>query len=183
MPFSAEAPSPTETPPPKVLAEVTNYPALIAAFRARANECKIARSHENTANVAGLTNGYLQKLLAPKPVRRIGMESLGPVLGVLGVKLLLVVDDVAMARLQMLGAKREDMKLVERNNNLVHDGVIQTTRRFMKKIAPCGGKATARKLNAHQRSASARKAAQARWSKPRAIEKSRDASHRKASAA
>jgi len=164
------------SPPPKVLAEIFDYGHMMGALRDRANELKIARSHENTASVMGFTNGYLQKLLAPKPPRLIGMRTLGPVLGVLGAKLLLVVDDVALARLAAIGAKRSDMKLVERNNNLVHDGVIQSTRRFLKKIAAKGGAATARKLNAHQRRASARNAALARWRNPAGRPKKKSAS-------
>lgn len=163
-------------PSPKVLAEIFDYGHMMGAFRDRANELKIARSHENTASVMGFTNGYLQKLLAPKPPQMIGMHTLGPVLGVLGAKLLLVVNDVALARLAAIGAKRPDMKLVERNNRLVHDGVIQTTRRFMRKIAAKGGAATARKLDAHQRRASARNAALARWSNPAARTKKKSAS-------
>ena len=154
-------------PSPEVLAVVYDYGHLIAAFRARANELNISRSHENTANTFGFTNGYFQKLLAPRPPRRIGLETLGPMLGVLGAKLLLVVDDVALARLAAIGDKRPDMKLVERNNNLVHDGVIQTTRRFMKKIAALGGRARMSKMTASQRLAHQRKAGKARWSKPR----------------
>jgi hypothetical protein len=112
---------PTGQTEPRVLAEFSTYPEMLAAFRARANERKIARSSEDTAFVAGLTSGYLAKLLAPKPVRRIGMESLGPVLGVLGVKLVMVEDEQAIARLDA----RKDVRLKERNHNLVHDGVIQ----------------------------------------------------------
>lgn len=158
-------------PSPEVLAVVYDYGHLIAAFRARANELKIARSHEATAAVFGFTNGYFQKLLAPRPPRRIGLDTLGPMLGVLGAKILLVVDDVALARLAAIGARRSDMKLVERNNNLVHDNVIQTTRRFMKKIASLGGKARMQKLRSSQRLVSHQKMAiSARWSKPRVDE-------------
>jgi hypothetical protein len=154
---------------PKVLAEFSTYPEMLAAFRIRANELKIARSNETTAAVAGLTPGYLAKLLAPKPVRRIGMDSLGPVLGVLGVKLLMVVDEQAIARLAMLGAKREDMRLKVRNENLVHHIVIQTTGRFLKKIASLGGKARMQKLRSSRRLVSHQKMAiAARWSKRRA---------------
>lgn len=154
---------------PHVLAEIFDYGHLIGSLRDRANELKIARSHENTASVMGFTSGYLQKLLAPKPPRMIGMRTLGPVLGVLGAKLLLVVDDVALARLAAIGAKRSDMKLVERNNNLVHDGVIQSTRRFMKKIAASGGNARASKLTAYQRQVIARKGGKARWNKAKKV--------------
>jgi hypothetical protein len=155
------------SPSPEVLAVVYDYGHLIAAFRDRANELKIARSHENTSTVFGFTSGYFQKLLAPKPPRRIGLETLGPMLGVLGAKLLLVVDDVALARLAAIGAKRPDMKLVERNSNLVHDGVIQSTRRFLKRIAASGGNARASKLAAYQRQAIARKGGKARWASQR----------------
>ncbi len=82
------------------LAEIncTNgYAGLLAAMRARVAERQIALSGEAVAEVAGLPRGYLQKILSPLPksradVRRIGIASLGPVLGVLGVKLLMVED-------------------------------------------------------------------------------------------
>ena len=81
---------------PRVLAEFSDYSGMIAAFRARAAERKIAVSSESASHVAGLTDQYLAKLLAPRPVRRIGMLSLAPMLGVLGVKLVMVEDEEAL---------------------------------------------------------------------------------------
>ena len=70
---------------------------MIAAFRARANERRIAITSPDVAQTAGLAAYYIPKLLTPSknPVRRIGMISLGPLLGVLGAKLVLLPDPEA----------------------------------------------------------------------------------------
>jgi hypothetical protein len=65
------------------LGDVTDYESLLDTLRARAVERQIAVSGDAN-EVAGLPTGYIQKLIGPRPVRRIGMMSLGAVLGVLG---------------------------------------------------------------------------------------------------
>ena len=150
-----------------VLASFTDYAGMLQAFRDRANERKISMSDEDTATIAGLPDKYLAKLLAPRPVRRIGMLSLGPVLGVLGAKLLLVVDEEACRRLE----SRKDVRLKQRNGNLVRSAATThvLTRRFMQKIGRIGGKTRWKKQRkrdavAKAKSDKARKAALIRWS-------------------
>ena len=108
------------------------------------------------------------------------MISLGPILGVLGVKLLMVEDPEAMARYTD--------KLPKRNKSCVHNGAAITftfSRRHMQKIGQKGSKVrwkAARKMHtaavqggtnsrknmtARQARALARKAARARWAKAR----------------
>lgn len=74
-------------------------------------------------------------------MRRLGVQSLGAVLGVGQCKLLLVPDERAMA----LYGKR----LEKRDERLVRTGAIQivVSRRFMQKIGAKGGKSRAKMLN------------------------------------
>jgi hypothetical protein len=150
---------------PKVLAEFGDYPGMLMAFRARAAERQIAISSDETHHVAGLSDRRITQLLSLRTlrniqsVRRIGILSLGPLLGVLGVKLVMVEDVDAI--------KRHGERIKARNNNLVHGGVVQHTQslKFLRKIGKKGGKARLKTMNAKRRSASARKAAFARWNK------------------
>jgi hypothetical protein len=110
-----------------------------------------------TNAVAGLPNKYLQKLIGAKPVRRIGMTSLGGVLGILGAELWLVEDPEAMKRF-VSRVKKRDERLVR--TMPVH---FTVTSRFMKKIAVAGGKKRMKGLSRWQRRRLARKGAAARW--------------------
>jgi hypothetical protein len=164
------------------LAEInfeTGYAGLIAAFRARAAERRIAIGGDSVAAVSGLAVAYVAKLLQPRPTKRIGAISLGPLLGVLGLKLIVAADSNALAR---FGSKLE-----KRREECVHSDALQVvvSRRFLKKIGAVGGKASranmsraqARRLGMRgaaarsaslspkQRSEIARRAAKARWAK------------------
>ncbi len=66
------------------LAEIVDYDTLIVAPRARADELEISR--ETISGVAGLSDRYASKVLSLRRIRRIGLESLGPLLDVLGLK-------------------------------------------------------------------------------------------------
>lgn len=90
---------------PRLIAVVRTMDDLREAFRARADELNITR--ESIDEVGGLQNGYAGKLLAPVPIKNIGRVSLGPLLTVMGVKLLLVVDDEALARYTARAEKRK----------------------------------------------------------------------------
>ena len=79
---------------PRQLAEVTDYPGLLVALRSRADELQVAR--ETIDEISGLPARYSGKILGLKQVRRIGMLSLGPLLGALGVKLIMVEDAAAL---------------------------------------------------------------------------------------
>ena len=59
-------------------------------FRRRANELQLSR--ENIDAIAGWADRLAGKLLSPNPVRRIGMQSLQPMLAALGLKLIVAED-------------------------------------------------------------------------------------------
>lgn len=152
---------------PRVIASISDYPGLIAAMRTRAAERKIAISSDNSADLAGLPDRYIAKLLGPKPVKRIGMISLGPLLGLLGVRLVMVEDQKAIEALAG--------RLMERNESCVRTGAvhIELSYRFLKKIGAIGGRASANSRTPAQRSRAARKAAKARWAKPAPVKGAR----------
>jgi hypothetical protein len=80
----------------KRLVVVTCYESLRGALCARKEELHVAG--QVLDEVAGLPENYVSKLLAHKPQRRIGWDSLLPLLGSLGCKLLLVDDPEARRR-------------------------------------------------------------------------------------
>ena len=152
---------------PRCVGRFSDYEGFLAVLRVRATELQVAVSGDQTAEVSGLPDRYLQKLIGAKPVRRIGMTSLGSVLGILGAELWLVEDPEAMKRF-VSRVKKRDERLVRAAK--IH---FTVTSRFMKKIAVAGGRKRMASLSRWQRRRLARKAAAARWpSKPTAgIEK------------
>jgi hypothetical protein len=75
---------------PRVVAEFSNYDELINGMRLRAAELNL--SGQELDCVSNLPDRYCQKLLGPNSVRRLGLISLGPFLGALAVRGLLVED-------------------------------------------------------------------------------------------
>ena len=79
-----------------ILAEIRTYDDLHTVMRRVAVDREITR--EGIDVVAGLQSGYASKILAPSPMKRLGPASMGAVLGALGLKLLAVVDEEAVAK-------------------------------------------------------------------------------------
>jgi hypothetical protein len=85
----------------------TDYRTLVETCRQRAEELKISRLEID--RLAGLPEGYSSKLLGKKAVDDVGFPqkksskkmwpvALESMLGVLGLKVILIVDDAATAR-------------------------------------------------------------------------------------
>jgi hypothetical protein len=89
----------------KALAIVTNYDQLLQAIRARRDALLI--THATIDVLSGLPDGYASKLLCDPPMKHCGAVSLGPVLGVLGLRLVVEVDDEALAKIQSRLVKRK----------------------------------------------------------------------------
>jgi hypothetical protein len=87
-------------------AEVVDYDSLISLLRNRADELEISR--ETLNEIAGLPDRLVSKILGLKRVRRIGMLTLGPLLDALGIKLIAVPDEAALARNRSRYVKRDD---------------------------------------------------------------------------
>ncbi len=157
---------------PRVLATVTDYPSLLAAFRARATERQIAVSSEQVHHVAGLSDRRISQMLSLRTLQRgkskgrVGMISLGPLLGVLGVKLLMVEDADA---LRQFGSR-----LGKRNENLMRNSVstwhMFRSRRDFQEMGRKGRKSKLAKMTEAEKSELGRRLAKARWSKPRVVQ-------------
>lgn len=85
-------------------AVIRNYAQLIAVVRARIDELNVAA--ETIDDVAGLPTRYTAKLLCPMQMKALGRHSLGPMLGTVGLALVAVDDDEALARVQSRLSKR-----------------------------------------------------------------------------
>lgn len=146
----------SDAPP---LAVIATYQDLIMACQIRAAQRHIALSGEAN-QVAGFPDQYIAKLIGAKPVRRIGMMSLGPLLGVLGVKLTMIEDVDAI--------KRYGDRIKRRDERLVRSAVFhvqKTTRRFYQKIGKVGGQHRVDNLSRGEIIESVKNAARVRWSK------------------
>jgi hypothetical protein len=119
----------------QILAEVVDYLGLIAALRDRAAELGIAMGSDNAAEISGLSSAYLARLMTPKTSGKLlSIESFGIVLGLLGVKILLVEDGNQTARM----ARR----IKRRAAGYVRDGVchIAIPKKNFKEMGLKGGK-------------------------------------------
>jgi hypothetical protein len=152
----------------------TGYAGMIAAFRARANERRIAITSADVAATAGLPSHYIAKLLSPSknPVRRVGMISLSSLLAVLQAKLLLVPDPEA--------EKIYGPRIPQRQECCAHPmltaksgrgGHTLTPLRLLRRMAPLGAAARNAALSPRRRSQLARAAANARWQKAAAAKR------------
>jgi hypothetical protein len=92
----------TSVTEPCILAEVRDYAGLVRAIRAWIAELNVAG--ETVDAVAGLPLRYTMKLLGPRLLKgtgcSLGRTSLGPLLGALGLKLVVAVDHEVLARIR-----------------------------------------------------------------------------------
>jgi hypothetical protein len=150
----------------KPLATVRDYADLHAALRARAAALNVSR--ETIDDIAGLQAGYAAKLLAPNPqgsLRVMGHYTLGLMLGALGLKLLVVVDDAALAKVARRLVQRCPGQT--RDFDAKRDSISSedaTVFRYFSALGSLGGRARVSKISPARRKAIARKAARARWS-------------------
>ena len=81
--------------PPRVLATFDSYAGMLEAIRARVNELQITGTALD--QYIGLPFGYYSKPAGVRPIRRLGLTSLTPVLNGLGLKCQFVEDSRAAA--------------------------------------------------------------------------------------
>jgi hypothetical protein len=134
---------------PQPIATVRSYDDL---RRAVADWCRqIGMTREELDDEAGLTNGHAGKLLSERAIKRLGIVSLGRVMAATGLVLIVAADPDAPPR----PAHADD------NAN------GSTTQHWRSQRGTGWGRRMAAlrtiKLSPAQRSASARKAAEARW--------------------
>ncbi|MGA8696570.1 MAG: hypothetical protein WB689_22580, partial [Xanthobacteraceae bacterium] len=130
---------------PRVIADVNSYEEMIAVLRRRVAELQIKGRAFDA--FAGLPDGYLSKLIAERPVRRIGMVSFSPLMNALGLRCLFVEDPE--------GTERLKSRLKPRNASYVRTmpaaASIVFTARMLKRIRRLGGQARMAQLTPEQR--------------------------------
>jgi hypothetical protein len=83
----------------RIFGEVTEYYHLIDVLKLVIDERQIGVQSFDAAQVCGLTQGHLAKLMSPRTSKRhFTPVTLGPVLGLLGVRLVVVEDREAWQR-------------------------------------------------------------------------------------
>ena len=92
-----------------------DYQELIAALRARQTELNVAYS--TIDEVSGLPQNYVSKLLAQMPIKGLGRISLGPLLGSLGLVLIVAEDLEALQRVRSRLVPRTDSDLLRIESN------------------------------------------------------------------
>lgn len=157
------------------LAEFADYEGLRRAL----NACREKRdlSFQQLDAITGAPPGYFAKLLGPRQIRKIGLQSLGWAFGGLGIKAVLVTDPEALARVESRFEARDPAHLAA----VMHAGCLQIklSKRHMSIIQRKGGRAKWAKLSPKKRSAIARRMAKSRWKKVRQRARPRKAATRK----
>jgi hypothetical protein len=149
------------------LAECRSYGELISAINTWILENGIAG--EPLDELAGLPQKYSRKLLSPAPAKGLGPKSMGPLLGALGLKIIVAVDQEQFDRIKHRWNKRSKYtpKDFGKRNAVVH---FSLSRRFMQANGRKGGPRSRSKMSREEASALGRKAAKARWHKPKVTE-------------
>ena len=127
--------------------------------RDRAADLGLAMGSENAAEISGLAGATLARLMTPKTSGKIlSIESFGVVLGLLGVKML-VVEDVAQTT-------RMKTRIVKRNIGYVRDGAVHISfsRKILKEMGQKGGANSRKRMSQKDATKLGRKAALIRHS-------------------
>ncbi len=124
---------------PRQLAEVRTFEALRKCFRRRIAELGI--TYETVDEIAGYPLRYTAKVMSDDPLKGMGIMSIEAMLGVLGLKLVVVEDGDALAlvRNRHVARVRAASALRPGFERVVLNGV------FMRKIGSLGGKKSAEK--------------------------------------
>jgi hypothetical protein len=163
----------------RIVGTAKNFLELRAAFRQRLTG-ELGLTYDTMDALAGWGSTYATKLLSPEPsrskdangwrptARALGPMSFDALLGLACVKLVLVEDPAALARLQ----RHRDF--MPRKRPVQTDGsqayvVHRVTREHMRQIGRLGGASRWAKVSAKRRSSIARAAARARWARPKSV--------------
>src|SRR5262249_18139089 len=124
----------------KVFATFDSYAGMLEAIRERVNELQI--HGERFDAFVGLPEGYLSKVVGARPIRRLGMTSLAPVLNGLGLKCQFIEDSEGTARIKNRVAPRNPSYV----RAMPASAGITLTARMLKRIRRLGGQARMAKL-------------------------------------
>ena len=137
-------------------AEVRDYSELIFALKQRMHELGVTM--ETLDDIAGLPTRYASKLFAPRAMKTLGKISLGPLIGALGLKLIVTEDAEQLALVRSRLTKR-------RSAPAATPSMTPSIDDFFRRIGALGGHARVLALSPYRRRQIARMAARARWSR------------------
>jgi hypothetical protein len=120
----------------RIIAEITTYHGFTAAIRQWIAE--LDTNYACVNDLAGLQDGYLAKLM---PIRNFGPTSLSPVLGALGLKLLLVIDEEKLRQMRPRYVKRKKHACDEEPENIAFQPSARPTLRSPPRFNPDAGAA------------------------------------------
>lgn len=146
----------------RLLATVQDYDGLVAALRNRAGE--LGLTFELIDLVAGFTARYASKVLGPSKTKNIGRMSFDALLGTLGLKVVLIEDPEALAKVQGRFQERHSSKA--QGSGEARLGKMTLNRVYVPVIREMSRRAAeARrvKIPPEKRRQLARMAARARW--------------------
>jgi hypothetical protein len=141
----------TASAAPRVLGAFSDLRELQVLMRARADELQISR--EQIDEIAGFTPGYASKVLAPRPIKKMGELSIRLLLGALAIDLIAV--DNAKQRERVVSRRTERHSALDR-----HAGAVTFifSQRHMRKIQKRGGENSRKYMTREQASRLASKA-------------------------
>ena len=137
-------------------AEVRDYTELIQALKNRMHELGVTM--ETLDDIAGLPTRYVSKIFAPRAMKTLGKISLGPLIGALGLKLIVAEDAQQLALVRSRLTKR-------RSAPCNTPSMTPSIEDFFRRIGALGGHARTLSISSYRRRQIARMAARARWNK------------------
>ncbi len=88
---------------------ISDYDGLVSAIRARVDEMNISRNELDVQ--AGVPLGYSGKVLGPSQIKHLGYATMGPILGAIGCKLVLVEDPEQTAKILNRARPRDNSQV------------------------------------------------------------------------
>jgi hypothetical protein len=134
---------------------------LLKAIRGRVAALDV--SHEIIEEIAGIQRGYLSKVTADPPPKRMGAFTWFLILQAIGLDMQLVENPDLTAKLKPRWTKRKVVRKLVRPAGRI----VQLTPDFYSRISRMGNEARSRNLTPERRSELARVAAEARWRRHR----------------
>jgi hypothetical protein len=163
------------------LAEIENYQGLVDALRRRVAE--LNTTFESVGELALQPARYVNKLLAPKPKKVFGEQSLDSIMSALAVRLIMVEDTEQLDRIRHRLDERSTL-----GNRVESSVTFSFSRRHfarigslgglarkppsvarMRRLGKLGGRARMDALSPQMRSKLSRKGHEARWGAKRGI--------------
>jgi hypothetical protein len=155
-------------------APIRDMAGLVEAMKMACEEREI--SYATAGAIAGLSGGYVEKLFAHRPMKNLGYQSAGELLGALGKCLIMVDDPDAIPKVKNRWVKRKRVGSVEQSlsialsiqqseQEMIEFKAKSARREHMKSIGAKGGKRRLKTMKKRARQQIASHAARARWAK------------------